>query len=311
MFDEQALYREYTDTTFSELKNVPEYDAHKGLLGPVLRAEVGDTITVVFKNNLDFKASVHPHGVLYPKNAEGAKYHDKSDPKYDKADDKVEPGVVYTYTWLVPERAGPPPDSKANSVVWAYHSHVDEVADTYAGLVGPIVVTRRGEAMPDGRPRGVNREFFAFFQIFDENKGRLFGANLAKYLPGVDTAKLTGVATDDTSTGMAMPGMPMGTMNMGMDGDGDGMSMMMDNDDDTPMSLHNHDYRPPTAEQAEFYESNRMHSINGYVHCNGPTLEMQYGDTVRWYLLALGNMVDLHTAQWDVIPTTICSGLPL
>lgn len=268
---------------------------------------------MVFKNNLDFKASVHPHGVLYPKNAEGAKYHDRSNPKYDKADDKVEPGAMYTYTWLVPERAGPAPSSTANSVVWAYHSHVDEVADTYAGLVGPIVVTRRGEAMPDGRPRGVNREFFAFFQIFDENKGRLFGANLAKYLPGVNTARLTGVSTDDTSIGMAMTGMPMGTMQTGMDNNKNGMmmDMMMDNDDDTPMSLHTHDYRQPTAEQAEFYESNRMHSINGYVHCNGPTLEMQYGDSVRWYLLALGNMVDLHTAQWDVLQMIIYSVLLL
>jgi hypothetical protein len=101
----KAIYREYTDATFTMLKPVPPEDAHKGLIGPVLRAEVGDTIEVIFKNNLDIKASVHPHGVFYPKNAEGATYVDGSK-NYDKLDDKIDPGAVYTYLWTVPERAG-------------------------------------------------------------------------------------------------------------------------------------------------------------------------------------------------------------
>ncbi|MGH9452531.1 MAG: multicopper oxidase domain-containing protein, partial [Terriglobia bacterium] len=47
----KAVYREYTDDTFTRLKpRLPE-DAYMGLLGPALRAEVGDTIRVVFKNN--------------------------------------------------------------------------------------------------------------------------------------------------------------------------------------------------------------------------------------------------------------------
>ena len=39
----KALYREYTDESFSEL--VPR-DEHLGLLGPIIWAEVGDTIEV-------------------------------------------------------------------------------------------------------------------------------------------------------------------------------------------------------------------------------------------------------------------------
>jgi manganese oxidase len=29
-----------------------------------------------------------------------------------------------------------------SSVMWMYHSHTDEVGDDYAGLVGPMIITR-------------------------------------------------------------------------------------------------------------------------------------------------------------------------
>ncbi|PYV48720.1 MAG: hypothetical protein DMG94_02750 [Acidobacteria bacterium] len=51
---------------------------HLGILGPVLRAEVGDTIKVVFKNNASRPYSIHPHGVFYAKDSEGAAYQDST-----------------------------------------------------------------------------------------------------------------------------------------------------------------------------------------------------------------------------------------
>ena len=39
-------YREYTDGTFSELKPRPAKERHLGLVGPTVRAEVGDVIVV-------------------------------------------------------------------------------------------------------------------------------------------------------------------------------------------------------------------------------------------------------------------------
>ena len=45
----KASYEEYTDSTFSVKKEKPK---HLGFLGPVIRAEVGDVIEVVFKNNV-------------------------------------------------------------------------------------------------------------------------------------------------------------------------------------------------------------------------------------------------------------------
>ena len=72
----KALYREYTDGTFTHLKPRPPQWQHLGILGPVIHAEVGDTIKVVFKNNAHIHYSMHPHGLLYSKSSEGAPYND-------------------------------------------------------------------------------------------------------------------------------------------------------------------------------------------------------------------------------------------
>ncbi|HVN10466.1 MAG TPA: multicopper oxidase domain-containing protein [Kineosporiaceae bacterium] len=116
-------------------------EAYLGFLGPVIRAAVGDTVKVVFRNNCSIPASVHPHGLFYRKDSEGAPYNDRTSGD-DKSDDAVPRGGRHTYTWLVPDRAGPGPHD-GSSVMWMYHSHTDEIGDTYAGLVGPIEITRR------------------------------------------------------------------------------------------------------------------------------------------------------------------------
>src|SRR5262245_39163439 len=82
----KAIFNEYNDATFKRLK--PRSDAwrHLGILGPLIRAEVGDTISVVFKNKASHPFSLHPHGVLYVKSSEGAAYDDDTSGE-DKADD--------------------------------------------------------------------------------------------------------------------------------------------------------------------------------------------------------------------------------
>ena len=44
---------------------------HTGILGPTIRAEVGDTIKVVFRNTASVPYSMHPHGVRYAGDAAG------------------------------------------------------------------------------------------------------------------------------------------------------------------------------------------------------------------------------------------------
>ncbi len=233
----KAVYREYMDDSFTTLKERPEQWKHLGVLGPVIRAEVGDTIKVVFKNNARFSFSMHPHGVFYEKSSEGAAYNDDTS---DRHDDAVPPGETHTYIWHVPARAGPGPDDPS-SIAWMYHSHVDEPGDTNAGLAGPIIITRQGEAKADGSPKDVDREFVTLFTVSDENRSPYLDYNIQKYTRSPATVK-------------------------------------QDSD--------------------EFVESNLMHSINGYVYGNLPGLDMYQGQRVRWYTMALGTEVDLHSPHW-------------
>ena len=237
----KSQYREYTDASFTMLKPISAKWQHKGILGPVLQAEVGDTIVVVFKNNTQFPASMHPHGVFYLKNSEGAAYSDGTNGN-DKNDDAVPPGGTVTYTWQVPERAGPGP-MDPSSVLWMYHGHVDEPADTNAGLIGPIIITKKGMARADGSPNDVDREFITLFTVFDENASLYVDDNIQLY---------TGHPT---------------TVNLDDDG---------------------------------FIESNLMHSVNGYLYGNLPVEAMtaHKGERVRWYVMAQGTEVDLHTPHW-------------
>ena len=182
----KAVYREYTDSTFTTLKPRDPAWEHLGILGPLLRAVVGDTIRVVFRNNVSFPASVHPHGVFYDKSSEGAPYADSTSGN-DKADDGVPTGGTHVYVWPVPERAGPGPGDPS-SVMWMYHSHVNDERDVDAGLVGPIIVTARASARADGTPNDVDRELVVAFDEFDENQSWYLADNVRKYIK--DPAKV-------------------------------------------------------------------------------------------------------------------------
>jgi manganese oxidase len=206
----KVRYIEYTDGSFSTPKAQPQW---LGILGPIIRAEVGDTVIVHFRNAA-FKAGgkygIHPHGFRYTKDNEGAHYIPAG------AGAEVEPGGRFDYVWLADEDSGPGPGDPS-SLVWWYHSHVNEPQETNLGLLGPIIITRRGMARPDGSPVDVDREFVAAFFIFDELDGR---------------------------------------------------------------------------------EPGLMHAVNGYIFGNLRGLVMNNGQKVRWYLLGMGNEVDLHTAHW-------------
>ncbi|HEV7158554.1 MAG TPA: multicopper oxidase domain-containing protein [Caulobacteraceae bacterium] len=174
----KAIYREYTDATFKTLKPRPASQAYLGILGPILHAEVGDTIKVRFRNNASWPYSLHPHGVFYEKASEGSPYADGV-PMADKGGDAVAPGHQFDYVWQVPERAGPGPRDPS-SIVWFYHSHVEERADVNAGLIGALIVTRKGMARPDGTPKDVDKEFVTLYQAFDENRSHYIGDNIRR-----------------------------------------------------------------------------------------------------------------------------------
>lgn len=230
----KALYREYTDETFTKLKPRPAGSEYLGMLGPILRAEVGETIRVVFRNNGTHPFTMHPHGVFYKKDSEGAPYADGTS-EGDKKDDGVPPGQTHVYTWEVPERAGPGPQDPS-SLVWLYHSHAMDLKDVESGLIGAIIVTRRGMADQNGRPKDVDKEFVNLFMIFDENASWYLDHNIQTFTtdpkgvnkvesgpPFVDegsvmTLDLTGFVASNlkaTINGYMYSNMPMMTMKKG------------------------------------------------------------------------------------------------
>ncbi|MCX4749836.1 multicopper oxidase domain-containing protein [Kitasatospora sp. NBC_01287] len=87
--------------------------ANSGIPGPVLRAQVGDTLVVHFRNNdahYQWPHSMHPHGVRYDGDNDGGWLADQP----DRPGTAVPFGGTYTYTWTaLPSSVG----------TWPYHDH--------------------------------------------------------------------------------------------------------------------------------------------------------------------------------------------
>lgn len=170
----KAVYHEYTDASFTTLKPRPASWEHLGVLGPVIRAEVGDTIKVVFKNNARFPFSMHPHGVKYDEASNGVA--------------PVAPGATFTYTWDVEPRTGPQP-GEPSSKLWLYHSHVNEQRDVAAGLVGAMLISARGTTKPDGTPKDVDREFILIYYTLNELDSQYLDDNIARNIDSPENIK--------------------------------------------------------------------------------------------------------------------------
>ena len=67
----KTRYHQYTDATFSVKEAVPDKEKHLGILGPVIRAEVGDEIKVVLLNRSPYPASLYLQGVTFDKSQDG------------------------------------------------------------------------------------------------------------------------------------------------------------------------------------------------------------------------------------------------
>uniref|UniRef100_A0A673B3Z7 Plastocyanin-like domain-containing protein n=1 Tax=Sphaeramia orbicularis TaxID=375764 RepID=A0A673B3Z7_9TELE len=122
----KVVFRGYLDSSFTTPDIRGETEEHLGILGPVIKAEVGQSIMVVFRNNADRPFSLHPNGVSYTKNMEGLKYDDGSRYWY-QYDNEVLPNGNYTYMWNVNSAAGPMP-GESDCRTWAYYSGVNPVS---------------------------------------------------------------------------------------------------------------------------------------------------------------------------------------
>ncbi|XP_018584646.2 coagulation factor V [Scleropages formosus] len=171
----KVIFRRYLDTTFTIPEIRGETDEHLGILGPIIKAEVDETIMVVFKNLAGRPYSLHAHGVSYSKQMEGLKYDDNS-PHWYKLDNEVLPNESYTYIWKVEPKAGPKRHD-SDCRMWPYYSGVNPEKDIHSGLVGPLLICREGTL---NKELVDMREFILLFMSFDETKSWYYEKNLQR-----------------------------------------------------------------------------------------------------------------------------------
>ncbi|XP_062370855.1 coagulation factor V [Cinclus cinclus] len=157
-------YRDYE----VDFKKEKPANIFSGLLGPTLRAEVGDTLVVHLKNMADKPVSIHPQGLVYSKNEEGSLYDDRTSPA-EKRDDAVLPGQLYTYVWDISEEVGPR-EADLPCLTYAYYSHENMAMDFNSGLIGALLICKKGSLNEDGSQKHFDREYVLMFGVFDENK---------------------------------------------------------------------------------------------------------------------------------------------
>uniref|UniRef100_A0A668AU80 Coagulation factor V n=1 Tax=Myripristis murdjan TaxID=586833 RepID=A0A668AU80_9TELE len=168
----KVIFRGYLDSTFSVPDIRGEVEEHLGILGPLIKAEVGQSIMVVFRNNANRPFSLHPKGVSYTKLAEGLAYEDDSKYWY-KYDDEVKPNTSFTYLWKVNAKVGPAA-GESDCRTWAYYSGVNPERDIHTGLIGPLLVCRKGTM---NNKQTDMREFTLLFMTFDESQSWYYEKN--------------------------------------------------------------------------------------------------------------------------------------
>lgn len=115
--------------------------------GPLIEANVGDTIVIHFQNKIkDTPVTIHPHGVQYSVDMDGA-----YKGKYTDPGGFVQKNDRFDYIWeAIPESEG----------AWLYHDHGPmEPLTIYKGLFGPVIIRDPSKPQP-------NREFFTAFHSF-------------------------------------------------------------------------------------------------------------------------------------------------
>ncbi|XP_037543004.1 coagulation factor V [Nematolebias whitei] len=169
----KVVFRGYLDSSFTTPDIRGEMDEHLGILGPVIKAEVGQTIMIVFNNKATRPYSLHPNGVSYTKQSEGLSYEDGSKYWY-KYDNEVQPNTTFTYLWKVSSAVGPSSEESLCRT-WAYYSGVNPERDIHSGLIGPLLVCREGTLQNNTLHR--MREFVLLFMTFDESQSWYYSKN--------------------------------------------------------------------------------------------------------------------------------------
>uniref|UniRef100_F6T396 ferroxidase n=1 Tax=Monodelphis domestica TaxID=13616 RepID=F6T396_MONDO len=106
----KVVFREFTGKDFKTQKPRTEKDKHLDLLGPIIQANVGQKIKIIFKNMASRLYSIQSHGVK----------------THNSTVTPTKPGKIREYIWEIPKRSGPT-QSDSDCIPWVYFSTVDQV----------------------------------------------------------------------------------------------------------------------------------------------------------------------------------------
>uniref|UniRef100_UPI00398EE7CA coagulation factor V n=1 Tax=Pristiophorus japonicus TaxID=55135 RepID=UPI00398EE7CA len=215
----KAVYVEYTDSTFTIVKHKPESGSSKGILGPVLRGEVGDRFKIIFKNLASRPYNINPHGLTEIKIGSAGGHNIRNH--------TVQPNKTLTYFWSVTKSDGPT-NSDLGCLTRFYFSNVNTDRDIASGLIGPLLICAKNMLDNNARMVKIDKAKYLFFSLFDENKSWYIRENIENYC-------------------------------------------------EDPLRVNPND--------PEFYDSNLMHSINGFVFENVPKLNFCMNEVIYWHVI--------------------------
>uniref|UniRef100_A0A8C9YQD7 ferroxidase n=1 Tax=Sander lucioperca TaxID=283035 RepID=A0A8C9YQD7_SANLU len=214
----KVVYRQFTNNKFTkEVERTADME-HLGIMGPMIHADVGDKVTVVFKNMASRPYSIHAHGVK----TETPDVHLTQPVKCTCANykfDRVPPNILTL--------CHPPSTLSVHITV------------------------------------GIDcTSLFVVFMFFCSNARKInYCISIVQYLANYYCYYYSRYLDENIRTHIRNP-------------------------------------RTNLKDDETFIESNKMHSINGYLYGNLNGLNMEVGDKVYWYLMGMGNDVDIHTAHW-------------
>jgi FtsP/CotA-like multicopper oxidase with cupredoxin domain len=110
-------------------KTIEAWGFNEQVPGPVIKASVGDTLSIRITNNLKEPTMIHWHGLRIPASMDGTGATQKP----------IEPGEVFEYRFVVPD-AG---------TFW-YHSHFNETVQLERGMYGALIVEDKSDPVTDG-----------------------------------------------------------------------------------------------------------------------------------------------------------------
>jgi FtsP/CotA-like multicopper oxidase with cupredoxin domain len=118
-----------TEWEFASGQSIRGYGFNGQVPGPLIEAEVGDTLDVKLTNQLPEPTTIHWHGLRIPAEMDGTEMVQRA----------IEPGESFEYRFVVPDAA----------TFW-FHSHVNETEQLERGLYAPLIVKGSGEPTLDG-----------------------------------------------------------------------------------------------------------------------------------------------------------------